>query len=95
LGSYSNLGLSRESLVAIKKMIDHIFLFIELILLVLIWLDGRSMLRSSLNTEGMYREYFDELRKQRLARQEAAKKAREAKAQKAGEGNAGKGQENP
>ena len=40
-----------------------LFFLIEIILLILIWLDGRRMLQSSLNQEAMYKEYFDELKK--------------------------------
>ena len=64
-------------------MFDHVMLIFELILLVLIWQDGRAMLRSSIKMENMYAAYFDELRQQRLARQESARKARESKAAKA------------
>ena len=64
-------------------MFDHVALIFELILLVLIWQDGRAMLRSSIKMENMYAAYFDERRQQRLARQESARKARESKAAKA------------
>ena len=64
-------------------MIDHVILILELVLLILIWQDGRGMLKSSLNMEGMYEQWFKERREEREARKESARKARETKATKA------------
>lgn len=71
-------------------MLEKIVSIIDLIFLVLIWKDGRKMLRSAVNTEKweekthtLYAEWFAERRAEREARKESAKKAREAKASKA------------
>lgn len=71
-------------------MFDRILAVIDLIFLVLIWRDGRQMLRSALNTEKweerthkLYEEWFAERRAEREARKESARKARESKAAKA------------
>ena len=56
---------------------------IDLILLVMIWLDGRAMKKSAIATEKLYSEWFMERRAERASRQESARKAREAKAAKA------------
>jgi hypothetical protein len=66
-------------------MFDHVALALELVLLVLIWRDGRGMLRSSLNMESMYERWFNERREEREARRESARKARETKAAKSAE----------
>ena len=63
-------------------MFDHVVLILELILLVLIWRDGRAMLRSSIKMENMYAEWFNERRIERDARRESAKRARESKVAK-------------
>jgi len=63
-------------------MTQDVMMLIELVLLVLIWLDGRAMLRSSLAMEKMYENWFNERRAEREARRESARKAREAKAAK-------------
>lgn len=63
-------------------MIDRTITIIELIILILIWLDGRKMLRSSINVEQQHERWFSERTAERLARQESARKAREAKAAK-------------
>lgn len=64
-------------------MFDHIVLVIELILLILIWLDGRTMRDSALRSEKLYESWFNERRSERTARQASAQKARDTKAQKA------------
>ena len=56
--------------------------FLELLLLVFIWRDGKGMLRSSLNMETMYEKWFKERQEEREARKESARKARETKAAK-------------
>ena len=55
---------------------------IELIVLVLIYLDGRKMLQSSINVEQQHERWFAQRDAERKARQESARKAREAKAAK-------------
>ena len=62
---------------------ESFLMLIELVLLVLIWRDGKGMLRSSLNMEKQYAEWFAERRVEREARRESARKARESKATKA------------
>lgn len=64
-------------------MIDHILFGLELLLLILIWLDGRTMRDSALRSEKLYEEWFGERRAERTQRQAAAAKARETKAAKA------------
>lgn len=71
-------------------MFDRILAIVDVIFLILIWQDGRQMLRSALNTEKweekthrLYEEWFAERRAEREARKESARKAREAKAAKA------------
>lgn len=63
-------------------MFDHIVLVIELIFLILIWLDGRTMRDSALRSEKLYESWFNERRSERAARQASAQKARETKAAK-------------
>lgn len=63
--------------------IDRALTIVDVILLILIWIDGRMMCRSQIRIEHMYAKWFDERRAERVARQEAAKKARETKAAKA------------
>jgi hypothetical protein len=70
--------------------LDRLLSGVDLVFLILIWLDGRAVLRSSIRieqwegkTHQLYVQWFEERRAERLARQEAAKKAREAKAAKA------------
>jgi hypothetical protein len=69
---------------------DRFLAAVDLVFLILIWLDGRAVLRSSIRieqwegkTHELYIKWFEERRAERLARQESAKKAREAKAAKA------------
>lgn len=64
-------------------MIDRVITLVELAILVMIWLDGRTMRDSSLRVENQHERWFAERKAEREARRESAKKAREAKAAKA------------
>lgn len=63
-------------------MFDRAIAIIDLVVLVLIWLDGRKMLQSSVSVEQQHERWFAERKAERAARQESARKAREAKAAK-------------
>jgi hypothetical protein len=63
-------------------MIENILIIAELVRLVLIWRDGIVMRDSTLRSEKLYRDWFDERREEREARKESARKARETKAAK-------------
>lgn len=63
-------------------MTDTIIAIAELVLLIMIWLDGRDMKSSSLRIEQQHERWFAERKAERTSRQESAKKAREAKAAK-------------
>jgi hypothetical protein len=61
---------------------ELVIALVDLLVLILIWLDGREMKRSSLRIEQQHERWFAERKAERVARQESARKAREAKAAK-------------
>jgi len=65
-----------------KSLIDWLLQAVELFFLVCIWRDGKVMRDSAIRYENLFKEWLDERRAERSARQASAKKAREAKAAK-------------
>lgn len=63
-------------------MLQDFMMVVELVLLVLIWLDGRIMRDSAIRVEKMYERWFEQRNAEREARRESARKARETKAAK-------------
>jgi hypothetical protein len=67
---------------SMKNWIDWLLQAIELYFLVRIWQDGKVMRDSAIRYENLFKEWLNERRSERVARQASAKKAREAKAAK-------------
>jgi len=63
-------------------MLADIVAIVELFFLILIWLDGREVLKVEKHTNQMYKTWMDEVHAERQARRASAAKAREAKAAK-------------
>lgn len=64
-------------------MFPDIVAFVELIFLILIWKDGREILKVERHTNAMYKSWMDQVIADRQARRASAAKARESKAKKA------------
>jgi hypothetical protein len=68
-------------------MFDQIVAVIDLVLLVLIWKDGRSILQVERKNYELYDTHINEIRAERLRRQGQLAAARQAKANKAARKN--------
>ncbi len=68
-------------------MFDQIVAVIDLVLLVLIWKDGRSILEVERKNYNLYDTHINEIRAERLRRQGQLAAARQAKANKAARKN--------